>query len=174
MISFLKARKVLIARFDPTDINWGEIQSLLRTKMRGVRRAEDRKVLNGTFRRLRTGAHWADISARYRPATSRVNRFNRWRHVGHWTHVFQGISSVYGGFICLIDSSTIRVHQHGANSPKKGGRSVARQNFPPDHLVFHRTMSRSPGRLTTKTHALVDVQHNQRLTDLDWLQSESD
>ena len=54
-----------MARFDLTDFEWSVIQPLLPTKVRGVPRADDRKVLNGIFWRLRTGAPWADIPARY-------------------------------------------------------------------------------------------------------------
>ena len=43
----------------------------------------------------------------------------------------------------MIDSSSIRVHQHAANGQKKDGRS--------------RCMGRSRGGLTTKIHALVDA-----------------
>ena len=44
-----------MARFDLTDFEWGVIQPLLPTKMRGVKRADDRKGLHGNFWRLRTG-----------------------------------------------------------------------------------------------------------------------
>lgn len=57
-----------MARFDLTDFEWSVIQPLLPTKVRGVPRVDDRKVLNGIFWRLRTGAPWADIPARYGPA----------------------------------------------------------------------------------------------------------
>ncbi len=58
-----------MARFDLTDFEWSVIEPLLPTKVRGVPRADDRKVLNGIFWRLRTGAPWADIPARYGPRT---------------------------------------------------------------------------------------------------------
>ncbi len=44
-----------MARFDLTDFEWSVIQPLLPTKVRGVKRADDRWVLNGIFWRLRTG-----------------------------------------------------------------------------------------------------------------------
>ncbi len=56
-----------MARFDLTDFEWSVIQPLLPTKVRGVKRVDDRRVLNGIFWRLRTGAPWADIPARYGP-----------------------------------------------------------------------------------------------------------
>ena len=38
-----------MARFDLTDFEWGVIQPLLPTKVRAVKRANDRKGLNGIF-----------------------------------------------------------------------------------------------------------------------------
>ena len=35
------------------------------------------------------------------------------------------ISAAHAGDIQMIDSSSIRVHQHGANGPKKGGDPIA-------------------------------------------------
>ncbi|MEM9049211.1 MAG: IS5 family transposase [Pseudomonadota bacterium] len=133
-----------MARFDLTDFEWSVIQPLLPTKVRGKKRVDDRRVLNGIFWRLRTGAPWADIPARYGPHTTCVNRFNRWRRAGHWARILEAVSEAYDGDIQMIDSSSIRVHQHGANGPKKGGRSGC--------------MGRSRGGLTTKIHALVDTE----------------
>ena len=56
-----------MARFDLTDLEWSVIQPLLPNKSRGVPRVDDRRVLNGIFWRLRTGAPWADIPSRYGP-----------------------------------------------------------------------------------------------------------
>ncbi|MFG1348836.1 IS5 family transposase [Xanthobacter autotrophicus] len=124
-------------------MHWSVIEPLLPTKVRGVPRADDRKVLNGIFWRLRTGAPWADIPARYGPHTTCVNRFNRWRRAGHWACILHAISSTYDGDVQMIDSSSIRVHQHAA-TVKKDERS--------------RCMGRSRGGLTTKIHALVDAE----------------
>ena len=44
-----------MARFDLTDFEWSVIQPLLPTKVRGKMRVDDRRVLNGIFRRLRIG-----------------------------------------------------------------------------------------------------------------------
>ena len=51
-----------MARFDLTDFEWTGIQPSLPQKSRGVPRVDDRRVLNGIFRRLRTGAPWADLA----------------------------------------------------------------------------------------------------------------
>jgi transposase len=95
-----------MARFDLTDFEWSVIQPLLPTKVRGVPRVDDRRVLNGIFWRLRTGAPWADIPARYGPPTTCVNRFNRWRKAGVWTRILEAVSVAYDGDIQIIDSSS--------------------------------------------------------------------
>ncbi len=113
-----------MARFDLTDFEWQVIRPLLPTKVRGVPRVDDRRVLNGILWRLRTGAPWADIPERYGPTTTCYNRFVRWRKAGVWSRILEAVSAAYDGDIQMIDSSSIRVHQHGANG-KKGGDPVA-------------------------------------------------
>ncbi len=56
MIHFPKCWEVVMARFDLTDFEWEVIQPLLPQKSRGVKWVDDRRVLNGIFWRLRTGA----------------------------------------------------------------------------------------------------------------------
>ena len=109
----------MMARFDLSDFEWSVIEPLLATKVRGVLRVDDRRVLNGIFWRLRTGAPGADIPSRYRPHTTCVNRFNRWRKAGHWVQILEAVSVAYEGDIQMIDSSSIRVHQHAANTKKR-------------------------------------------------------
>jgi transposase len=108
-------------RYEITDFEWSIIQPLLPNKPRGVPRADDRKVLNGIFWRLRTGSPWADIPERYGPYTTCYNRFVRWRKIGLWDRLFAAVSCAYDGGLQMVDSSSIRVHQHAANV-KKGVR----------------------------------------------------
>jgi transposase len=109
-----------MARFDLSDFEWSVIQPLLPSKVRGVARVDDRRVLNGIFWRLRTGAPWADIPERYGSHMTCYNRFVRWRKAGVWDRILVAVSTAYDGNIQMIDSSSIRVHQHGANGSKKG------------------------------------------------------
>ena len=61
-----------MARIDLLDFECWVIEPLLPTKVRGVARIDSRRVLNGMFWRLRTGAPWADIPSRYGPHTTCV------------------------------------------------------------------------------------------------------
>jgi len=110
-------------RYEITDFEWSILQSLLPNKPRGVPRADDRRVLNGIFWRLRTGSPWADIPERYGPATTCYNRFVRWRKQGVWDRLFEAVSKACEGDLQMLDASSIRVHQHAANV-KRGARKV--------------------------------------------------
>jgi transposase len=129
-------------RYDLTDFEWSVIEPLLPNKPRGVPRVEDRRVLNGIFWVLRSGAPWRDLPERYGPYTTCYNRFNRWRKAGVWDRLMDAVSEAYDGDIQMIDSSVVRVHQHAANVKK--------------HDRVH-CMGRSRGGLTTKVHALTDA-----------------
>jgi len=114
-----------VRRYELSDFEWSVIAPLLPNKPRGVPRVDDRRVLNGIFWRLRTGSPWADIPERYGPATTCYNRFVRWRKRGVWDRIFAAVSQAYEGDLQMIDSSSIRVHQHGANG-KRGIRRMPR------------------------------------------------
>ena len=73
---------------------------------------------------LRSGASWRDLPERYGPYTTCYNRFNRWRKKGIRDRLMDAIVKACDGDIQMIDSSSVRVHQHAAGS-KKGGRIVA-------------------------------------------------
>ena len=107
-------------RFDLTDKEWTIIEPLLPNKPRGVPRVDDRTVLNGIFWVLRTGAPWEDMPSRYGPRTTVYNRFNRWRKVGVWKHILQHLQADIEDELYMIDSSVIRVHQHGTGAGKRG------------------------------------------------------
>ncbi len=95
-------------RYELSDFEWSIIQPLLPNKPRGVPRADDRKVLNGIFWRLRTGSPLADIPERYGLATTCAIRFRRWAAIGVWDRVFAAVSKAYDGDLQMIDSSSIR------------------------------------------------------------------
>ena len=74
-----------MGRYEPTDREWKAIGPHLPNKPRGVPRVDDRRVLNGIFWVLRSGAPWADLPERYGPRTTVYNRFNRWRRLASGT-----------------------------------------------------------------------------------------
>ena len=111
-----------VRRYEITDFEWSIIQPLLPNKPRGVPRVDDRRVLNGIFWRLRSGSPWSDIPERYGPSTTCYNRFVRWRKLGVWDRIFKAVSAAYDGSTQIVDSSSVRVHQHAANVKRGPGR----------------------------------------------------
>jgi transposase len=107
-----------MGRYDLTDFEWEAIKPHLPNKPRGVPRVDDRRVLNGIFWCLRSGAPWADMPARYGPPTTVYNRFNRWRKAGVWDRLMDAITKAYDGDVQMVDTSVVRVHQQGATAKR--------------------------------------------------------
>ena len=97
-----------MSRYDLTDFEWRVIEPLLPNKPRGVPRVDDRRVLNGIFWVLRSGAPWRDLPDRYGPRTTCYNRFVRWRKAGVWDRMMDAISAAHHGNIQMIDSTSVR------------------------------------------------------------------
>ena len=113
-----------MGRFDLTDFEWATIAPLLPQKSRGVKRVDDRRIISAILWVLRSGAPWRDLPERYGPYTTAYNRFVRWRAAGVWDHLIDAIITAHHGGIQMIDSSSVRVHQHAAGS-KKGVQIAA-------------------------------------------------
>ena len=130
-----------IMRYELTDFEWAAIRSFLPNKPRGIPRVDDRRVLNGIFWVLRSGAPWRDLPENYGPRTTCYNRFVRWRQAGVWDRIMDALAAGHDAAVQMIDTSVVRVHQHGA--------CIADNN--------HQDMGRSRGGLTSKIHAVVDT-----------------
>ncbi len=79
-------------RFDLDEKEWALIEPLLPTGMRGARRVDDRRVMNGIFYVLRAGCPWRDLPARYGPYTTCYNGYNRWTKRGVWKQIFDTLA----------------------------------------------------------------------------------
>ena len=71
-------------RYELADYAWVAIKPMLPNKPRGVPRVNDRRVLNGIFWVLRSGALPRDLPEAFGPYTTCDNRFVRWRRAGVW------------------------------------------------------------------------------------------
>src|SRR5215510_14328614 len=100
-----------MSRYDLTDFEWRVIEPLLPNKPRGVPRVDDRRVLNGIFWVLRSGAPWRDLPERDGPRSTCYNRFVRWRKAGVWDWLMDAITVAHDGDIQMVDSTSVRVHQ---------------------------------------------------------------
>jgi transposase len=128
-------------RYELTDCEWAAIKPFLPNKPRGVPRVNDRRVLNGIFWVLRSGAPWRDLPENFGPYTTCYSRFARWRRAGVWDQLMNALTASHDAAVQIIDTSIVRVHQHGA--------CIAGN--------CEQLMGRSRGGLTTKIHAVVDA-----------------
>jgi transposase len=90
--------------YELTNFEWDVVAPLLPNKPRGVPRVDDRRVLNGIFWVLRTGAPWRALpKAEFGPYTTCYNRFVLWRKAGVWDRVMAAVSQAYDGDVQMID-----------------------------------------------------------------------
>jgi len=54
-------------RYELSDYEWSVIKPMLPNKPRGIPRVDDRRILNGMFWVLRSGAPWRDLPDGYGP-----------------------------------------------------------------------------------------------------------
>jgi transposase len=106
-----------MGRYDLTDFEWEAIKPHLPNEPRGVTRVDDRRVLNGIFWCLRSGAPWADMPARHGPPTTAYNcashnpfGINRWRKAGVWDRLMDAITKAY--------DSDVRAAPEAASPPR--------------------------------------------------------
>src|SRR3954470_18789775 len=103
-----------IMRYELNDHEWAAIKPFLPNKPSGVPRVNDRRVLNGIFWVLRSGAPWRDVPDNFGPYTTCYNRFIRWRRAGVWARIMNALAGAHDAAVQMIDTSIVRVHQHGA------------------------------------------------------------
>jgi transposase len=133
-------KELAAMRYALTDREWNIIQPILPSKPRGIARVDDRRVINGILWILRSGAPWRDLPDRYGPYTTCYNRLIRWRRAHVWDRIMDGLSAAHDASVQMIDTSIVRVHQHGACIANNSGQHIGR----------------SRGGLTSKIHVVVD------------------
>ncbi len=113
-----------MARFDLNDEEWAAIEPLLPKQGRGPQRKDDRRVLNGIFYILRTGAPWRDLPARYGPRTAVYNRYVRWGERGVRKGVFDTLAEECEDSLVFIDASIVKAHRAASGSKRGNWRKV--------------------------------------------------
>src|SRR5712675_3310540 len=122
-------------RYELADHEWGAIKPMLPNKPRGVPRVNDRRVLNGIFWVLRSGAPWRDLPEAFGPYTTCYNRFVRWRRAGVWGRIIDALATAHDAAVQMIDTSIVRVHQVTV-------ASVSERLGSPTGSFYHRFASR--------------------------------
>lgn len=106
---------------------WARLAPLLPTNgKRGGQWADHRRVINGVLWKIRTGARWADIPARYGPHQTCYSRFRRWCADGTWGRLLAALRRAGPVDPTIsVDSTVVRAHQTAACGRKKGGVAAA-------------------------------------------------
>ncbi len=96
------------------------LRPLLPSKVRGVARVDDRRVISGIIHVVKSGGRWVDAPACYEPRKTLYNRFVRWAAKGVWRDVFETLAAAGGPPAeVLIDSTHVKAHRSAAGG--KGG-----------------------------------------------------
>ena len=115
-------------RHELTDDQWDRLEPLLPPQCPATGRPNKnhRTILNGILWILRTGAPWRDLPERYGPWQTVYSRFRRWQEAGIWDRILRELQieaahdDQIDGSITMIDSSSVRAHQHAAGARKRG------------------------------------------------------
>ncbi|WP_394816836.1 IS5 family transposase [Streptomyces lonegramiae] len=134
-------------RHELSDAEWEFVRPLLPEPLRGRKRLDDRRVLNGIVWKFRTGTAWRDVPERYGPWATLHTRFRRWALDGTFERMLRAAQANADAAGCVdwlvsVGSTVVRAHQHAAGA-RKGGPSA-------------RPLGRSRGGLTSKIHLACD------------------
>ena len=107
-------------RYELTDEQWRQIETLLpgREGCPGGRAEDNRLFVNAVIWIARSGAPWRDLPERFGNWNSVFQRFNRWAKGGVWQRVFEVLRAPDLESL-MLDSTTIRAHQHAAGAAGK-------------------------------------------------------
>ena len=124
LIRFLKGIGIMRkSLFWLSDEQWTRIVPHLPTDVRGVERADDRRVISGIVHVLKSGCRWQDCPPEYGPHTTICNRFTRWARRGIWENLFRQLAG--NGRLAdtqMIDSTHVKAHR-SASGGKGGSRN---------------------------------------------------
>ena len=122
LIRFWKGIRIVRSNlFWLSDEQWKRIQPHLPTDVRGVERADDRRVISGIVHVLKSGCRWCDCPPEYGPPTTIYNRFVRWARRGIWENLFRELArNGRSTDTQMIDSTHVKAHRSAAGG--KGGR----------------------------------------------------
>ena len=119
---------------------------LIENRTQGGRRPLDhRRVLDGVLYVTRTGVPWRDLPPEFGNWNSVHRQFRRWTEAGVWDVMLAALSDsgASDNTLQMIDSTIVRVHQHGA-----GGRGGFIETVSAVRAVASRPRS-TPGRART-------------------------
>jgi transposase len=102
---------------------------------------DHRRVLNGLFWKLRSGAPWRDIPERYGPWSTIYDRYRNWCQEGRFAAMLVALRDQLDARDQLdwqqwwVDSTSIRASRAAAGARKKGGLQTSQTTTPWDALA---------------------------------------
>lgn len=118
----------MIRRHELSDEEWEFFRPLLPGSLRGRKRLDDRRVLDGIVWKFRTGTAWRDVPEWYGRWHTLHTRFCRWARDGTFERMLraaQARADAAGDvdWLVSVDSTVVRAHQHAAGA-RKGGAAA--------------------------------------------------
>lgn len=115
----------MICRHELTDAEWEFVRPLLPKSLRGRKRLDDRRVLNGIVWKFRTGTAWRDVPDRYGPRATLHTRFRRWAIDGTFDRMLRAAQAKADSaddieWLVSVGSTIVRAHQHAPEARKEG------------------------------------------------------
>ena len=114
-------------RYELSDEQWAVIAPMLPPPAEtGRRRSDLRKIINGIFWSVRTGAPWRDVPRRYGKWQTVYDWFNRWRKDGFWDRVLEALQmrlddqKQIDWDLWCVDGTHVRASRAAAGAGKKG------------------------------------------------------
>lgn len=98
---------------------------MLPESLRGRKRLDDRRVLNGIVWKFRPGTAWRDVPERYGPWATLPTRSRRWAADGTFDRMLRAVQAEADAagdieWLVSVDSTVVRAHQHAAGARKRG------------------------------------------------------
>ena len=90
---------------------------------------DHRQVIEAIAWKYRTGSPWRELPERFGPWQTAYERLTRWSADGTWARLLaraQADTDAAGelDWLVAVDSTIVRVHQHGATARRIGGNAA--------------------------------------------------
>lgn len=110
-------------RYAISDADWTRLAPLLpgRPGTRGRSGDDNRLFLDAVNWIARNGGPWRDLPECFGNWNSVWRRFDRWSRAGVWQRLFEHFQDPDLEWL-LLDSTSVRAHQHAAGARKRGTR----------------------------------------------------
>jgi putative transposase len=132
-----------------SDEAWAWMEPLLPSSAgrRGGRWRDHRQVIEAIAWKYRTGSPWRELPEQFGPWQTAYERLTRWNADGTWARLLARAHTEADAageldWLVAVDSTAVRVHQHGATARRTGGNAPT---VPVDREVVETARRRAGG-----------------------------